>query len=264
MIFILTGWLALAFATWTIDDPSLSYANGNPVRNLAGAAGALAADIGMQVFGLAAVLLPLVLAIRGILLFAGRRVGRTGGRAWWALGGLILAAAALGSIEAPAGWPLPIGLGGIAGDLILKIPALATGAYPTGTFGLVLAVLFALPALWCILNGAGLVGRVPEPMPLSASRSKAAGAAAYGDEEDEREGGRLQLLAGIAGHWAYSARSAVARRIGDVSEMRRRREDPFAHPHLGRRRTAAAARARAAHARSPSSADRRRSRRCAA
>ncbi|MBB3999785.1 DNA segregation ATPase FtsK/SpoIIIE-like protein [Aureimonas pseudogalii] len=222
-------WLGVAFATWTIDDPSLSYANGNAVRNLAGGAGAVAADLGMQVFGLACVLLPLVLAIRGILMLVGRRVGRSGSRAWWALGGLVLASAALGSLEAPAGWPLPIGLGGIAGDVVLKVPAIVTGAYPTGALGMILAVLFALPAAWCLLTGAGLVGRVPET--LAPGEHGAPGERerfASDDEEDEREG-RFQLLAGVAGHWAYAARSAVTRRVGDFAEMRRRRADPFAH-----------------------------------
>ncbi|WP_192845736.1 DNA translocase FtsK 4TM domain-containing protein, partial [Aureimonas sp. AU22] len=161
-------WLATAFATWAVDDPSLSYSNDNPVRNMAGAGGAVVADLAMQVFGLAAVLIPMVLAIRGILCLVGRRAGRAGQRAWIALGGLALASAALGSLEAPAGWPLPIGLGGIVGDLLLKIPALATGAYPTGAWSWLAAALFAAPALLCILNGAGIVGAPDEPVALSA------------------------------------------------------------------------------------------------
>ncbi len=155
-----------------MDDPSLSYSNDNPVRNMAGAGGAVVADLAMQVFGLAAVLVPLVLAIRGILCLVGRRAGRAGQRAWIALGGLALASAALGSLQAPAGWPLPIGLGGIVGDLLLKIPALATGAYPSGAWSWVAAALFAAPALWCTLNGAGLVGASAEPVALSGRRAR--------------------------------------------------------------------------------------------
>ncbi|RIY02427.1 DNA translocase FtsK [Aureimonas flava] len=213
-------WLATAFATWAVDDPSLSYSNDNPVRNMAGAGGAVAADLAMQIFGLAAVLVPLLLAIRGILCVAGRRAGRAGQRAWWAMGGLALASAALGSLEAPAGWPLPIGLGGIVGDLLLKVPALATGAYPAGAWSWLAAALFAAPALWCILNGAGLVGAPDEPVALSARRAATA-------EEDEGEG-RLALLAGVASHWAYRMRSAAARVSGSMPALGRR-EDPFSH-----------------------------------
>ncbi|MBB3936031.1 DNA translocase FtsK [Aureimonas phyllosphaerae] len=213
-------WLATAFATWAVDDPSLSYSNDNSVRNMAGAGGAVVADLAMQVFGLGAVLVPLVLAIRGILCLIGRRAGRAGQRAWVALGGLALASAALGSLEAPAGWPLPIGLGGIVGDLLLKIPALATGAYPTGAWSFAAAALFAAPALWCILHGAGLVGAPDEPVALSARRASKI-------EEDDGEG-RLALLAGVASHWAYRMRSAAARVTQSVPVLGRR-EDPFSH-----------------------------------
>ncbi|WP_182086187.1 DNA translocase FtsK [Aureimonas sp. ME7] len=215
----LAVWMALAFATWTVDDPSLSYSNDNPVRNMAGAGGAVLADLAMQFFGLSAVLIPLILAIRGALVVLGRRAGRSGQRAWIALAGLGLASAALGSLEAPAGWPLPIGLGGIVGDLVLKIPALATGAYPAGVWGFVACALFAAPALWCVLNGAGFLGAPAEPVALSAHNH---------DDADEDGEGRFQLLAGVVGHWAYRMRSAAAR-VGQSVPALGRREDPFSH-----------------------------------
>ncbi|ALN71703.1 DNA translocase FtsK [Aureimonas sp. AU20] len=217
-------WLAVSFVSWTVDDPSLSYSNSNPVRNLAGASGAIVADLAMQLFGLGAVLLPLLLTARGLLLVMGRRVGRAGARAWWALAGMALASAALGCLQAPGGWPLPIGLGGVVGDLVLKIPAIVTGSYPEGSLGVVLAALFSLPAAWCVLNGAGLIARQADEFEAQAGGRHASGR----DDEFEREG-PLQLLAGAAGHWLYSARSALGRRVGDMAEARRRREDPFAH-----------------------------------
>ena len=42
----------LSLATWQVDDPSLSYASGEPARNWLGFPGAVIADMAFQVFGL--------------------------------------------------------------------------------------------------------------------------------------------------------------------------------------------------------------------
>ncbi|WP_374754512.1 DNA translocase FtsK 4TM domain-containing protein [Aureimonas sp. AU4] len=221
----LAGWLAVSLASWNVDDPSLSYANGNAVRNWAGGSGAVAADLAMQVFGLASVLLPLLLVVRSALMLAGRRAGRAGARAWWALAGVSLASAALGSIEQPAGWPLPTGLGGVVGDLVLRVPALLTGGYPSGAVSWLFALLFALPALWCLADGGGLVGAGRGKVSARAARP-AANAGALLDEDDGEGEGRAALLKGLAAHWMVSARSALGRGVG---ALRRREDDPFGH-----------------------------------
>ena len=46
---------ACALATWSIKDPSWSYATNAPVHNVLGITGAIAADLLTQLFGLAAV-----------------------------------------------------------------------------------------------------------------------------------------------------------------------------------------------------------------
>src|SRR4051812_48262302 len=155
----LAAFLAVSMATWTVTDPSFSQSNHNDVVNFAGPAGAVAADIVMQIFGLGAVLLAVLPAIWGILVALGKPIDRIWRRAWLALGGVVLGSAALGCLTAPAGWPLPIGLGGVAGDLVLKFPALATGAYPEGVVAMVLAAMIAMPAGWLFLNGAALIDR---------------------------------------------------------------------------------------------------------
>ncbi|KQT52037.1 cell division protein [Aureimonas sp. Leaf454] len=213
-----SAWLALAFSTWTVTDPSLSQSNGNPVENFAGAAGAVVADLALQIFGLGAVLVVALPAIWGVLLATGREVDRVGRRAWFALAGIVLASGAIGCIGAPAGWPLPIGLGGVAGDLVLKFPALATGSFPDGITALVLGATIALPAGWLFLSGAALVDRGSVPM-LSKDRAGAARLSGstrpsiVEDEEDEEPGeGRFALLFGAVQHGLYSARAAVDRR----------------------------------------------------
>ena len=228
-LFGVSAFIGLALASWTVTDPSFSQSNHNEIANYAGASGAVVSDIAMQVFGLGAVLLAVLPAIWGIILVAGKPVDRIWRRAWFALAGIVLASAALGCLTAPAGWPLPIGLGGVAGDLVLKFPALATGAYPEGTLAMVLAAMIALPAGWLFLNGAAVIDRAtPDPM-LQANRQAATplraperGRVAQPEAEPEEEGeGRFALLFGAIAHTAYSAKAAFDRRRSERSEARR-------------------------------------------
>ncbi|NDV87431.1 DNA translocase FtsK [Aurantimonas aggregata] len=205
----LAAYLGVACATWTVTDPSLSQSNQNMVENWAGSSGAIVADLAMQVFGLAAALLVALPAIWGLILLSGRSIDHIWRRAWYGVAGIVLAAAALGCLPAPEGWPLPIGLGGVAGDIVLKFPALATGAFPEGFLAVVLALMMAAPAAWLFLNGAGLIDR-REAVAAPAGRR----AAPQDDVDDEDPGeSRFALLFGALAHTAYSARSAIGRRL---------------------------------------------------
>ena len=67
---------AIALATWSIQDPSLSHATQKPIHNLLGFPGAIFADLAMQLLGLAAILLlvpELLLGWRTAFTQAGRR-----------------------------------------------------------------------------------------------------------------------------------------------------------------------------------------------
>jgi S-DNA-T family DNA segregation ATPase FtsK/SpoIIIE len=205
----LAAYLGVACATWNVTDPSLSQSNQNMVENWAGPSGAIVADLAMQVFGLAAALMVALPAIWGLILLSGRGIDHIWRRAWYGVAGIVLAAAALGCLPAPEGWPLPIGLGGVAGDIVLKFPALATGAYPNGMLAIVLALMMAAPAGWLFLNGAGLIDR-PRPMPSQNGRRTAP----VDDIEEEDVGeSRLALAFGAMAHTVYSARSAIGRRL---------------------------------------------------
>ena len=48
---------AIALATWSVQDPSLSHATQKPIHNLLGFPGAIFSDLAMQLLGLAAILL---------------------------------------------------------------------------------------------------------------------------------------------------------------------------------------------------------------
>ena len=142
----------LALITWSVQDPSLNQAVNRPVTNLLGRPGALVSDVLIQLFGLAALFWLAPLGFFGFRLMTGRPFTRIRLRILlWILGGLS-ASVALSSLPILGTWPLPIGLGGIAGDslfgLIQKLPAVAglslkpfalIGCIGLGFFGLLWA-----------------------------------------------------------------------------------------------------------------------------
>ena len=75
-VIVAVGTAAAALATWSINDPSLSHATRAPMRNLLGAPGAIAADLAMQLFGLATIAIIVPPAIWGWRLFTHRSLDR--------------------------------------------------------------------------------------------------------------------------------------------------------------------------------------------
>jgi S-DNA-T family DNA segregation ATPase FtsK/SpoIIIE len=236
ILFGLCVFLGLAFAiaalsTWNVSDPSLSFASSGDPANILGYPGAVFADLFMQFFGLASVIALLPVVAWGLALISGRRFNRVPQRAAAWLGGAVLASAALSCVPAPVTWPLPTGLGGVFGDMILRFPALFTGAYPTGTFATILGAIAAVPAIWLMVFSAGLIGTVsiddeedfaPVPTP---SRARTV---AEDDEDDEREG-PLTVLAGAMTHAWYTGHARVRRIFGLAAQRRKARgiEQPY-------------------------------------
>ena len=68
--------LGAALASWSVQDPSLSHATVNPVRNLLGLPGAITADLMMQLLGLGALALVLPIAVWGWRLASHRPLRR--------------------------------------------------------------------------------------------------------------------------------------------------------------------------------------------
>ena len=66
----------LALATWSVQDRSLSHATTAPIRNVLGLPGAIAADLMMQLIGLASLALVLPIAIWGWRLLSHRTLSR--------------------------------------------------------------------------------------------------------------------------------------------------------------------------------------------
>ena len=110
---------AAALATWSVQDPSFNHATQAPTRNLLGAPGAIVADLAMQLFGLAIIAVLLPPTVWGVRLIAGRSIpGRWWRIAFWIVG-CCAAAAMLSALPRADRWPLPGGLGGAVGDVLL-------------------------------------------------------------------------------------------------------------------------------------------------
>ncbi|MBY8916266.1 DNA translocase FtsK [Nitratireductor sp. L1-7-SE] len=188
-----------ALATWNVADPSFSHATANPVTNAMGYPGAVFSDLAMQFYGLAA-LVGLVPAVCwGALLLLGRQIDRGVRRAGsWFLGA-VLAAGIVGAFAPPPTWPLPTGLGGVLGDMILSLPAKFIGAYPRGFAGFVIAAILAVPAGWLLAYGAGLISRPGADDFADDMEDEAA----FDTLDDEEESGGSVIL-GYMAHWWLS------------------------------------------------------------
>jgi DNA segregation ATPase FtsK/SpoIIIE, S-DNA-T family len=123
VMFAAVGVAVFALATWSVNDPSLSYATSAPVRNALGVTGAIAADLAMQLFGVATIAMILPPAFWGWRFFTHRTLDRLRWRvaAWTA--GLMSSAAFASCLSRPPQWPLPTGIGGVAGDALLRVIA---------------------------------------------------------------------------------------------------------------------------------------------
>jgi len=114
---------AIALATWSVQDPSLSHATQKPIHNLLGLPGAVFSDLAMQLLGLASVLLLAPEALLGWRLLAHRPLGEKWRSLMW-IAATLLAAGFAATLPRSAEWPLPTGLGGVCGDALLHLPGL--------------------------------------------------------------------------------------------------------------------------------------------
>ena len=162
----------IALATWTISDPSLTFANGSNVENWMGFWGASFADFSMQFVGFAAIALLLPPLIWGVHKLAQRPITHILPRLGYWVTGLLFTSTALACLTIPTGWPLQVGLGGVIGDAILGVPYAFIGAYPDGILAFILCALFAIPAAWLMIRACDLQGGITlrPPKPKTASK----------------------------------------------------------------------------------------------
>jgi S-DNA-T family DNA segregation ATPase FtsK/SpoIIIE len=216
-----SGALALALLTWSVQDPSLNHATNGTVHNVLGAAGAVVADLVMQMFGLASVALLAPLAIWGWRLLTQHKLERVGLRLLlWFFGGLASAGFA-SLLPVSSHWPLPGGLGGVLGDAILILPRLLFGGVPA--IMIVLSIALFCAAILCLSACAGTRARAADSdafeddeLPLDqrldlASRQRRG--AGSEDADEAGEPGFALVSIGALIHAALSFKAALARRL---------------------------------------------------
>jgi S-DNA-T family DNA segregation ATPase FtsK/SpoIIIE len=150
---------ALALATWSVSDPSLSHATDAPVHNLLGRPGAVAADLLMQLLGLGSLALILPLAVWGYRLLGHRPLSCERLRLLLWVFGAVLAAAFASSLPRGTHWPLPCGLGGVVGDAMLRLPVTFLGTPLVGTYRIAAAVALGIATLVAFAGAAGMIWR---------------------------------------------------------------------------------------------------------
>ena len=189
--------LLLALATWSAADPSWNASSPERPSNLLGGPGAVAADLLMQLLGLAAWPAVLAMTLLGAARAAGSDPDAGRGalrrRGFLAAGGALLAAGALAALPAPAAWPAPQGLGGLGGLLLREALALpAHRVLPVVGARVLAGLLLGAGGVWLLARAAGLgradlhaaaawaswaVHRVATAMADAAARREAARAA---------------------------------------------------------------------------------------
>ncbi len=218
---------AIALATWSVRDPSLSHATQGSIHNLLGYPGAIFSDLATQLLGLAAVLLLAPEALLGWRLLSHRPLGPTWrGLIWIAV--TLFAAGFVSTLPRIGTWPLPTGLGGVCGDALLHIPGLVFG-WPLGSLGLLVSgvVFFAATAL-------ALVFATGWRLPRAAKAGEAAEADEPTDadeDEDEDEADHANPWLGLVVHALLSWKARVTRFL-----RRPREEAPRVKPPAPGRR----------------------------
>ena len=223
-VFAGLGFAAVALATWNVNDPSFSNANGAVPTNALGDAGARFSDLVMQFFGLGGVVGLVPAIFWALSLTRDRAFDRRPRRAAAWFGSAWLTSAIFGLFPAPESWPLPNGLGGVLGDMALKIPGAFTGGFPSGFIAILIGIVLAAPALYLFLFGSGLIGRQAVDPAAEEAAADAADA-----EDDEEEGGWLAL--GALAHVWFTLRGRIRRITGRSSLAQRRMlaedDEPF-------------------------------------
>jgi S-DNA-T family DNA segregation ATPase FtsK/SpoIIIE len=180
--------LATALVSWSTQDPSLSHATNAPVRNLLGFPGAIAADLMMQLLGIASVALVLPIGVWGWRLATHRALNRERLRLLTWVVAVVLVASFAACLPRTPAWPLPAGLGGVIGDALLRLAIWIAGNDVLGLARLLVGALAGIGAsiTLALTIGFGWHGEVDEEQPRPARRKAKVEAAEEEEDGDEQ------------------------------------------------------------------------------
>ncbi len=211
---LFTGAIAMtvALATWSIDDPSLNHATEHGAHNVLGQVGAVVSDLAMQMLGLGSLAFVLPPALWGVRLMRERDLPEGGARIVLWIVGFCAASAVASALPPTARWPLPTGLGGVAGDGLLSLVRGMLGSVFSG-LGLLAGFLYAGIAI-VSLTGACRFSPIEdesldEPYPVRRAPERS---------RDERDGDDDEPGLGLVGIGAVAqglmrARASVAEKV---------------------------------------------------
>ena len=124
--------LTISLASYAPSDPSFNSAGEAPLKNIMGSAGAIAADLLIQLFGLAGILAIVILASWGWRLVRRKRIALIWLRLLAFAAATVLAAMALAVIPEFEIWPLRTGLGGVSGSILFTFASHHLSPYAAG------------------------------------------------------------------------------------------------------------------------------------
>ncbi|UXN71182.1 DNA translocase FtsK [Devosia neptuniae] len=223
--FVLLGLVAIclaALASWSVDDPSFSYATSKPAANWLGFPGSAIADILFQTLGLAALVLMVPPALWGWAMVRRRVPTHMGLRLIGWLGATILATGVFSFVAMPETWPLPTGLGGLVGTGFMTLATMITGAQPQAVTSALFAIIISAPALALFWIGMGLgstVSTAPRKAQAAAAGRKSTAAPVEADDEPETNP-IVDIALGAMVHMGYSLRTAFRRARASHAEKR--------------------------------------------
>jgi S-DNA-T family DNA segregation ATPase FtsK/SpoIIIE len=198
--------IAVALATWSVQDPSLSHATDAPVRNFLGTPGAIGADLLMQLFGLASTVFVLPVAVWGWRIVTHRPFDREWMRLSFWLAGTVFAAGFAACLPKSDHWPLPSGLGGVIGDAVLALPALVMGSMSSAAV-LTAAIVFGICAVAMFIVATGFGYHDPDDVKLDDRWAREAA----GPPDDDAE--RASISLGWLVHALLSLKARIGRLI---------------------------------------------------
>ena len=205
--------LGVSLMTWSVQDPSLNHATSAHVRNWLGAPGAIVSDLVMQMFGLASLAILMPLAFWGWRLITVRRLGRIGIRFALLVSGVVCAAGVASLLPVSAHWPLPTGLGGVTGDIVMAVPRTLLVRFRLALGGV--AIALAITAVLLLSACVGLRERSSLDLDEDDEDGRPVGRGLLDEDETDATGepGLGLLSVGALIHTGLSLRNAIVRRL---------------------------------------------------